>query len=80
MSRKDSPVVHLDPIKPRQHAELSGSMPMYEHDKRLAEILQNAPQSAQETKRTFKNKAVSFCVSQAGLALISMVIFFILLL
>jgi hypothetical protein len=62
----------LDPI-PRQASSS-------QHDQRLEEILNESPPSTQQAQKTFADNAKSFCASRIGLALLSGVVFFFLLL
>lgn len=51
-----------------------------QHDQRLGEILDQGPPSTQKVRQTFTKKAGSFCASKLGIALLSGVIYFFLLL
>jgi hypothetical protein len=50
------------------------------HDQRLEEILKSGPIAEIQQRKTFKDKAVGFCGSRIGLAIIAGIIFFVLLL
>jgi len=65
--------VILDPVKSPPNG-------MSRHDQRLEEILDSGPVAEKINRNTFKQKAVKFCGSRIGIALISIVIFFFLLL
>jgi hypothetical protein len=65
--------VTLDPIP---KSIVSGS----KHDQRLEEILAGGPAAEIQQKKNFKQQAVVFCGSRIGLALITGVVLFILLL
>ena len=65
------PIVILDPLPKNVTSQ---------HDIRLEEILNAGPPSTVQNQTNFKNKALNFCISRIGIAFISGLLFFILLL
>ena len=61
--------VILDPVKPTPNRKSL-------YDQQLEEIIDSGPVAGNIERKSLKQKAVKFCGSRVGLALISIVVFF----